>query len=201
MPFMPEMEKFCGRVARVYRCVDKVYDYGFSKRMRRIDDTVLLLGLRCDGQGHGGCEAACYLIWKTAWLEPVTTAGTHRSKIDPVDLSRPQATTGQSAVLDPRNSQDGDRFRCQLTEMRPASVELSAHDLRKEIKPLLAGNVRCPPSSSRGPPGSTTSLRDVSRAPSSLSCPLPASRPVCHRIPLPSATASACDRLVRSRRP
>ena len=34
-------------------------------------DTVFLDGLRCDGSGHGGCQAACRIYWKDAWLRRV----------------------------------------------------------------------------------------------------------------------------------
>jgi len=61
LPFMVEMARFAGRSAIVFRCVDKIYDYGRSRRLQRIDDTVLLGGFRCDGEAHGNCEAACYL--------------------------------------------------------------------------------------------------------------------------------------------
>lgn len=71
LPFMREMVALCGRPARVFRCVDKVYDYGRSKTLRRLKKTVLLAGLRCDGSAHGGCEAACYLLWNERWLRPV----------------------------------------------------------------------------------------------------------------------------------
>jgi hypothetical protein len=71
LPFQAEMAKFCGRRARVYRGVDKIYDYGRTKTLRRLNETVLLVGLRCDGAAHDGCQAACYLMWKTAWLKPV----------------------------------------------------------------------------------------------------------------------------------
>ena len=71
---MDEMAAFCGREAVVYRVVDKIYDYGRSRLMRRLDDCVLLTGLRCDGSAHAGCEAACYLIWKSQWLEPLSEA-------------------------------------------------------------------------------------------------------------------------------
>src|SRR5262245_51315125 len=70
LPFMEEMAAFCGRQFRVFRCVDKVFDYGRSWRLRRIEDVVLLTGLRCDGSAHGGCQASCSLLWKTAWLKP-----------------------------------------------------------------------------------------------------------------------------------
>ncbi|MDH5345566.1 MAG: hypothetical protein OEW59_07360, partial [Gammaproteobacteria bacterium] len=71
LPFMPEMARFCGQEARVFRSVDKIYDYGGRKDMRRMSDCVTLTGLRCDGSAHDGCQAGCALLWKTAWLEPV----------------------------------------------------------------------------------------------------------------------------------
>src|SRR2546425_633150 len=64
LPFMPEMGGFCGRRIRVFRCVDKILDFGRSWRLRRLEDTVLLAGLRCDGGAHGGCQASGYLLWK-----------------------------------------------------------------------------------------------------------------------------------------
>src|SRR5262245_7515840 len=67
LPFMPEMTRYCGQRAVVFRCVDKIYDYGRSKKLRRLTDSVLLAGLRCDGSAHSGCQASCYLLWKTAW--------------------------------------------------------------------------------------------------------------------------------------
>ena len=77
---MEEMKAFCGRSARVYRVLDRVYDYGRSREMRRIDRSVLLVGLRCDGGAHDGCDAACYLVWKEAWLDRV--AGDERHPLE-----------------------------------------------------------------------------------------------------------------------
>src|SRR5262249_52883433 len=77
LPFMPEMAKFCGTRARVFRCADKIYDYGRTKKMRRLERTVLLTDLRCDGAAHGGCQASCLVIWKTKWLRRIR-AGEHR---------------------------------------------------------------------------------------------------------------------------
>ena len=34
-------------------------------------DTVYLEDLRCDGSGHGGCQAGCRIYWKEAWLRRV----------------------------------------------------------------------------------------------------------------------------------
>ena len=70
MPFMPEMAIYCGHRFPVHRRVDKVWEYAHGTGMRRVRDAVLLKTLRCDGQSHGGCQAACQLIWKEAWLRP-----------------------------------------------------------------------------------------------------------------------------------
>src|SRR5260370_21001125 len=66
LPFMPEMATFCGQSARVFRCVDKIYDYGRTKKLRRLRHVVLLGGFRCDGSTPGRCQAASDLPGKTA---------------------------------------------------------------------------------------------------------------------------------------
>ena len=38
LTFMDEMATHCGKTLRVYRVVDKIYDYGRSRLMRRLDD-------------------------------------------------------------------------------------------------------------------------------------------------------------------
>ena len=129
LPFMKEMEEFCGQPAQVYRILDKVYDYGRSRLMRRLDNAVLLVGLRCNGSAHGGCEAACYLIWKAEWLEPLSSTelpklGTEGSKPDP-----------EIEVM------AGATYSCQYTQLTSASrpqAALSAHAL---LGPMVVGNV------------------------------------------------------------
>src|SRR5690349_9789766 len=68
LPFMPEMFAFCGRRLRVYKRAHKTCDTVNDYKGRRMKDAVHLDGVRCDGQGHGGCEASCLIYWKTAWL-------------------------------------------------------------------------------------------------------------------------------------
>ena len=69
LPFMPEMAAFCGHRVPVQRRVEKVWEYAHGTGMRQFRDAVLLQALRCDGKSHGGCQAACHLIWKEAWLK------------------------------------------------------------------------------------------------------------------------------------
>ncbi|MCI0548310.1 MAG: hypothetical protein L0027_13625, partial [Candidatus Rokubacteria bacterium] len=73
MLFMPEMLQYCGRQFRVAKRADKTCDTVTKTGGRRLLDTVHLDGLRCDGSGHGGCQAACFLFWKEAWLRRVET--------------------------------------------------------------------------------------------------------------------------------
>lgn len=141
LPFMAEMARFCGQRVRVFRGVDKVYDYGRTKVMRRIDDTVALTSLRCQGALHGGCQAACYLIWKTAWLRPVPRAqsATAGSPAGAAAIADAASKLPASVRADPKDG--APIYKCQYTELAAASTPLSQADFRQDLRPLLAGNV------------------------------------------------------------
>jgi hypothetical protein len=132
MPFMPEMVAFCGRRGRVFRSVDKIYDYGRTRLMRRLPGCVLVSGLRCDGEPHGGCQARCYVIWRTEWLRRPGDA---------------QSAVGQGSVAParvPSQAPDGtprERYFCQYTELHAASTPMGPWGIGKELRPLVAGNV------------------------------------------------------------
>jgi hypothetical protein len=71
MPFMPEMLQYCGRYFRVGAVAHKTCDTERKTgKSRRLQATVHLSGLRCDGLAHGGCQAECNLFWKDEWLKP-----------------------------------------------------------------------------------------------------------------------------------
>lgn len=132
LPFMEEMVAFCGRQFRVFRCVDKGFDYGRSWRLRRIDDVVLLTGLRCDGSAHGGCQASCNLLWKTAWLKRVPENSAQ------LDDHRTEPTPVRSVAL---GNAGRSIYTCQFTQLSAASRPLSRWDLRQDLRPLLNGNL------------------------------------------------------------
>jgi hypothetical protein len=136
MPFMPEMEKYCGHRFQVHRRVDKVWEYAHGTLLRRVHDAVLLKTLRCDGQSHGGCQARCQLIWKEAWLRPAGAQVPEASGAGPhLDLD---ATTHVSV--------DGQRrYVCQMTEIIRASTQVSGRDSRHYWRDLVGGNVRLVP--------------------------------------------------------
>ena len=149
LPFMKEMVALCRQRARVFRCVDKVYDYGRSKTLRRLKKSVLLTGLRCDGSAHDGCEAACYLLWNERWLRPASR-GSVAQPDTRVPTSRHPALLGPDRSVTPGNGRGGGngtpgngsrRYTCQYTQLVAASTPLKRWDVRQDIRPLLSGNV------------------------------------------------------------
>jgi hypothetical protein len=78
LPFMPEMLAACGTRLRVASRAVKLCDTVNKRGMHRMEAAVHLVapdgkgdGSRCDGSAHGGCQAACLLYWKEAWLKRV----------------------------------------------------------------------------------------------------------------------------------
>ena len=133
MPFQPEMMKFCGGEARVFRCLDKIYDYGRTKHMRRLDGCVLLSNLRCDGGDHGGCEAACYLIWKAEWLQH---SDAPRAKaVLPASVDTARVSDAVAA-----GTRQGQVFRCQFTQLHGCTTEYRRGSLGRDLIPWLSGN-------------------------------------------------------------
>ncbi|HEY5839598.1 MAG TPA: hypothetical protein VIT19_11225, partial [Pyrinomonadaceae bacterium] len=129
LPFMPEMREFCGRQFRVSRrafktCVD-------DAEMRRLDDTVFLEDVRCGGEAHGGCDKACLIFWKEAWLRPAgdidRQPATREAKVDELDLLE--------------FAKRGDQFFCQSSEIVNASKPLPWWEPRQYALDLLHNRI------------------------------------------------------------
>jgi hypothetical protein len=139
LPFMPEMVQYCGQRFTVYRSAHKLCDTMTRSGMRRMENAVHLVGVRCDGGGHGGCQAACLIYWKTAWLKPVDKAP---APVDPAapDASRllPLVTTSSRR---PPVEDGAERYACQATEiLRAAPDVLPLRDLGQYIQDVRTGN-------------------------------------------------------------
>ena len=59
LPFMPEMEPYCGKIFRVHRRIDKINDMRNKTGLRRMSHSVTLTDVRCSGAQHGGGQAEC----------------------------------------------------------------------------------------------------------------------------------------------
>jgi hypothetical protein len=115
LPFMPEMLAFCGRRLRVSRRADNTCALG---QPRRIEATVHLEQLRCDGSSHRGCEAACLILWKEAWLRRVPENGEHL-----VVLTEGADGDSNSSyrMLSEFAQRPNNALMCQATELASAS--------------------------------------------------------------------------------
>lgn len=130
MPFMPEMTRYFGQTFRVYRRAVKTCVEGNA--IRRLTDTVLLEGLRCDGAFHEGCQRSCPYFWKEAWLEPLAGDG---------DPPPPALQPPSGLWLDRFPTRSGDRFLCQSTELLGATHHLSRWDLTHLLAEIRVGEL------------------------------------------------------------
>ena len=115
LPFMPEMLAFCGRRLRVSKRADNTCALG---QPRRIENTVHLGQLRCDGSAHRGCEAGCLFLWKEAWLRRVTDRAEESSdtQIAPVGIE-----DGAYRLLSEFAQKADNTLMCQSTELISAT--------------------------------------------------------------------------------
>jgi hypothetical protein len=141
LPFMPEMLQFSGARFTVDNRADTTCFWG---GLRRLEDSVHLTGVRCDGSAHGGCQAGCLIFWKEEWLKPVegeeqregveTTPPRQRSGATEEDLLR--ATRAAPA-------EDGEvRWSCQATDLPAATGKIHHWDLRHFVGDIRNGNLR-----------------------------------------------------------
>lgn len=150
LPFMPQMFQHCGQRFRVYKSAHKTCDTVNDYKGRRMNHAVHLEGIRCDGQAYGGCQAACLIFWKQAWLKPVDESATAEPGSQMKDLgvglgqasgSREQDVWGGTRTPETQNSADP-VYVCQATVLPAATELLPWWDLRQYLEDLASGNVR-----------------------------------------------------------
>jgi hypothetical protein len=145
LPFMPEMLAWAGQTlpisAVTHRTCDTVKTSGSSGTTRKLQRSVHLGDVRCDGSAHGGCQARCLIFWKEDWLEavPSEVRGPGRPDQGPRDVgdvrSALAATTHGAGHTD-----DAPVYSCQATELLRATQFVSARDPRIWLKDLRSRN-------------------------------------------------------------
>jgi hypothetical protein len=142
LPFMAEMLEYCGKRLRVGKVAHKSCDTLTRGGMRKMENAVHLLGVRCSGGAHGGCQAACLIFWKLDWLRKVAPD-------TPVDTT-PEAADNEPRLLPlltiASRRPDGDagqpRYRCQATELgRATPHQLPVRELAQYVQDVRSGNV------------------------------------------------------------
>lgn len=138
LPFMPQMFQYCGKRFKVQKRAHKTCDPVFTVKGRRIERTVHL-SLRCDGKAFGGCQAACLLFWKEAWLKPVSAGADSRAALP---VGRP--TTTEQDVLNAGSYEGEDgrtHYVCQTTQLMHFTKRLSWWNPTQYVEDYLSGNV------------------------------------------------------------
>jgi hypothetical protein len=150
MPFMPQMLKWCGQQFQVYKRAHKTCDTVTKVTGdwlgRRLPNAVHL-DLRCDGAAYGGCQAACLIFWKDAWLKPADPSAYADPDPTPIIKSKVKSKAcSERAVWDATRSADqspekGIRYACQATELPRYTQPLKWWDARQYVEDLASGNV------------------------------------------------------------
>jgi hypothetical protein len=152
LPFMPEMLRFCNKRLTVYKRADKTCDTIGKTGGRRLLNTVHLTdgesgdGVRCDGTGHGGCEAGCLIFWNEAWLkgpeskmsglEDDEAQSSNHAQQNSLDVRLRKAATARQA-----RPGGAPVYRCQATQLKAYTTPLQWWDVRQYVRDLAAGNV------------------------------------------------------------
>lgn len=147
LPFMPQMFQYCGQRFRVYKRAHKTCDTVSGKSLGRKLANGIHLDLRCDGKAHGGCQAACLLFWKVAWLKPVAEAPTSTTsspecgappsgKIAPVVCT--EEDVGKATHI--RGADGEPIYICQATRLLEYTTPLPWWDVRQYVEDFTSGN-------------------------------------------------------------
>jgi hypothetical protein len=142
LPFMPEMLKYCGKRFRVSKTAHKTCDTVRDYNIRRMERTVHLEGLRCDGSAHEGCQAACLVYWKHAWLRKVEGPQSDQSHRPPDHQRQWMFLQPSTRVATAPDSAAG--FRCQATDLLKFTTPVRRRERfnpRFYLKDLTSGNV------------------------------------------------------------
>lgn len=143
LPFMPEMLQFCGKRLTVHKMAHKMCDMiSDSRGMRWMPNAVHLTGARCDGSAHGGCQTACSLYWKEAWLKAVAVDEPEKASGSPTEADPAKLAILEAATRKSVGSDREELYSCQATELlRAAPERLGFLDLRQYLIDVRSGNV------------------------------------------------------------
>jgi len=158
LPFMPQMFQYCGQRFRVYKRAHKTCDWVYRTKGRRLPNAVHL-ELRCDGEAYGGCQSACLIYWKEAWLRlvddsnpsPLSHATSQPARVQPITFRRLNLSTNSTSTAEAdvwagtraEDQQDNDapRYICQATQVFEFTTPLPWWDFRQYLEDYISGNI------------------------------------------------------------
>jgi hypothetical protein len=142
LPFMPEMLQFAGKRFRVSKRAFKTCDQVKNSGMYRMERTVHLEGVRCDGSAHGGCQAGCLIFWKEGWLKRADDDGQGPAGPPPA-TTLATIETLQRETRPAGAGPDDEVFSCQATAIPEAApTHIPGWDVRQYLQDVTSGNAR-----------------------------------------------------------
>src|SRR5207302_6419268 len=107
---------------------------------RRMENTVTLDDLRCDGAAHDACGAKCRIFWREAWLKPAgeRVASSRESILDDPAYAKLEELSGKATT---RSNGSDKIFRCQATELLRASENVTWWSPVSLFREITCGNV------------------------------------------------------------
>ena len=146
LPFMPQMFQYCGKRFQVYKRAHKTCDTVNPVRSLRIHNTVHL-ETRCNGEAYGGCQAACLIFWKTAWLKPVreqrdiNQVGYEGHVVARQENLCTETDVWRGICVQSENRDAEVRYVCQATQVPHIGHYLPWWDFRQYVEDYISGNV------------------------------------------------------------
>jgi hypothetical protein len=133
LPFMPEMLQFCGQRFHVsMRALTVCVSGPGTHRRFKTDDIVTLDGVRCSGVAHDGCQKACMIFWREAWLRKMHDPAVQST----VDLGGSERLRARLKIKN-----DPKTYFCQASELWKLTDRLSRWEkLRNYVKGYRTGN-------------------------------------------------------------
>jgi hypothetical protein len=147
LPFMPEMLPYCGRKMRVGKRAHKTCDPAVGIVARKMENTVHLENIRCNGSAHDGCEAACLIFWKEAWLKRVdddsatSDAGSSQNGAGRGRALCTEDTLRSRIKIPAAPGEVEPTYLCQNTQIKFATKPLEWWDVRQYVEDYTSGNV------------------------------------------------------------
>ena len=151
LPFMPQMFQYCGQRFQVYKRAHKTCDtVGYYRGGGRGLSDGVHLDLRCDGEAYGGCQAACLIFWKDAWLQPVDQEAKQQADSANAKQCSTAATSSNSCTeenvwagtsLQGRQAEEDIIYTCQATELPNFTTFLPWWNLSQYLEDYTSGNV------------------------------------------------------------
>jgi len=143
LPFMPEMLEFCGRRMTVHKVAHKLCEVITGDGgLYWLNNAVHLTDARCSGQAHGGCQTACSLYWKEAWVRQIPRNERDRTPVAVVaDTTAIDIAVLERATRKVPDVDGSERFACQATEiLRATSGHIRFWEAKQYLADLRSGN-------------------------------------------------------------